>query len=77
MREMKIRLQDDAKVEDIDLWLASGPVRVSRTALLNHLLEAFHGEITNQECTIETIADAIGIAVKIGHKTVDAQRFGQ
>lgn len=76
MREMKIRLQDDAKVEDIDLWLASGPVRVSRTALLNHLLEAFHGEIAGCDCSLETIAAGITAAVKIGRKTADEQRFG-
>lgn len=76
MKEMKIRLQDDAKVEDIDLWLVSGPVRVSRTALLNHLLEAFHTEIAGKECTLEVIANSITAAVKVGRKTVNERRFG-
>jgi hypothetical protein len=72
----KVRLQDDAKVEDIDLWLQSGTAKVSRTALLNHLVEAFHKEITGKEPTLETIAECITSAVKIGRKTVDNQRFG-
>lgn len=77
MREMKIRLQDDTKVEDIDLWLASGTARVSRTALLNHLLDAFHGEIAGKECTLEALAEGITAAVKIGRQTVDDKRFSR
>lgn len=76
MREMKIRLQDDDKVTDIDLWLVSGPVKISRTALLNYLLEAFHTEITGNECTLETITSGITSAVKISRKKVDEKRFG-
>lgn len=76
MREMKIRLQDDAKVEDIDLWLASGNVRVSRTSLLNCLVEAFHEEIVGKECTLENITASITTAVKIGRQKIDNQRFG-
>jgi hypothetical protein len=76
MKEMKIRLQDDSKVEDIDLWLASGTAKVSRTALLNHLVDAFHKEIVGKECSLETIAECITSTVKIGRQTVDNQRFG-
>jgi len=41
MKEIKIRIEDDELVEDIDLWLRSGQLRVSRTKLLEALLLAF------------------------------------
>lgn len=77
MRDLKIRILDDSKVEDVDLWLASGTVRVSRTALLNTLFEAFHEEITNKEPSLANTTTCIKNAIKIGHARVDAQRFGE
>lgn len=76
MKDLKIRILDDSKVEDVDLWLASGTVKISRTALLNSLFEAFHEEITDQEADLRTVAKCIKGAVKIGHAKVDAERFG-
>lgn len=77
MKDMKIRILDDDLVRDIDLWLASGTVRVSRTSLLRSLFEAFHTEIVGKEATLENIASCIQGAVKVGHITVNKERFGQ
>ncbi len=77
MRDMKIRILDDSKVEDVDLWLASGSVRVSRTSLLRSLFEAFHTEIVGKEPTLNNIATGIQAAVKITHTSVDQERFGE
>lgn len=76
MKDLKIRILDDDKVEDVDLWLASGTVRVSRTSLLNSLFEAFYDEIAGKEATLENIAEGIQMAVRIGHRKVDQERFG-
>ena len=76
MRDMKIRILDDSKVDDVDLWLASGSTRLSRTALLNTLFEAFHTEITGQDPTLENIATNVHNAVKIGRIKANSERFG-
>ncbi len=76
MRDMKIRILDDSKIEDVDLWLASGSVRVSRTALMNILFEEFHTEVTGQDSTLENIATGVHNAVKIGRIKADNERFG-
>lgn len=76
MKDLKIRILDDAKVEDVDLWLASGIIRVSRTSLLNSLFEAFHAEIVGKEANFENIADCIQGAVRVGKMKVDKERFG-
>ena len=73
----KVRLLNDAKVEDVDLWLRSSPVRVSRTQLLNALFDAFHAEIVGKECNLETIATSIATGVKIGKEAMDRKRFGK
>lgn len=77
MKDLKIRILNDAHVEDVDLWLASGTVRVSRTSLLNSLFEAFHTEIAGKEAALENIASCIQGAVKVGHIKVNQERFGQ
>lgn len=77
MRDLKIRILDDDKVSDVDIWLASGTVRVSRTALLNALFEAFHEQITGHEASIENIATCIHGAIKVGTIRVNQERFGQ
>ena len=74
MKDMKIRIQDDDKVADIDLWLASGPVRISRTQLITTLFEAFHEYISGKESTLENIAEGIQCAIKIGGRRVEQLR---
>ena len=76
MKDLKIRILDDEKVEDVDLWLASGTVRVSRTSLLNSLFEAFHEAITSKDATLENVAEGIQVAVRVGLAKVDRERFG-
>ena len=76
MRDLKIRILDDDKVSDVDLWLASGTVRVSRTALLNTLFEAFHEHISGHEATLENIAEGVQYAVRIGGQRVEQMRHG-
>ena len=75
MKDMKVRLPEE-KAEDIKLWLASGTVRISFTGLMVALMEAFHDEITDKECTIDTVAESIRDSVKIGRATVEARRAG-
>lgn len=76
MKDLKIRILDDDKVETVDLWLASGVNRVSRTQLLNALFEAFHEHISGKEATLENIAEGIQYAVKIGGQRTDQVRHG-
>ena len=76
MKDLKIRIQDDDKVSDVDLWLASGVNRVSRTQLLNALFEAFHEAISGKEATLENIAEGIQYAVKIGGQHLEQVRHG-
>ena len=76
MKDLKIRILDDDKVETVDLWLASGVNRVSRTQLLNALFEAFHEGISGKEATLENIAEGIQYAVKIGGLHIDQVRHG-
>jgi len=75
MKEIKIRIEDDELVEDIDLWLRSGQLRVSRTKLLEALLLAFGESIRGEECNIETVAGGIQNAIKVGTKRLNKQRF--
>lgn len=76
MKDLKIRILDDDKVADVDLWLASGTVRVSRTSLLNTLFEAFHEYISGKEASLENIAEGIQVAIKVGKARVDCKRVG-
>jgi hypothetical protein len=77
MKDLKIRLYDDAMVEDIDLWLASGTARVSRARLLNILLEAFHAEITDREATFPQVNKCVRTAIQVGKVKLDKERFGE
>lgn len=74
MKEMKVRLDPD-KATDVQLWLASGTVRVSFTGLLNALLTAFHAEIAGKEPCLDVIAEAIQTSVRITHHELDQHRF--
>lgn len=76
MKDLKIRILDDDKVSDVDLFLASGTVRVSRTALLNMLFEAFHEHTLGKEATLENIAEGIQYAVRIGGQHLEQVRHG-
>jgi hypothetical protein len=76
MKDLKIRILDDDKVSDVDLWLASGVNRVSRTQLLNALFEAFHEHITDKEPTLEIIAEGIQYAIRVGGHSIDQVRHG-
>jgi len=77
MRDLKIRIHDDDKVADVDLWLQSGTVRVSRAQLLNTLFEAFHEHITGHEATLDNITACIQGAITVGSIRVGHQRDGR
>ena len=76
MKDLKIRIQDDDKVSDVDLWLASGTVRVSRSQLLTTLFEAFHEHITGHEASLENIAACVQGAIAVGSIRVAHLRDG-
>lgn len=75
MYEVKLRLKDPEIVEAVDLWLASGTVRLSRTALLNHLFEAFAASIMNKTCTLDNVAECVATAIKISKPQIEQHRM--